>query len=99
VAHGYDWQRLLRVIAATQAFRADSKADPQSTDEITPEHVAHWAAFPLTRLRPEQVVGALLQAASLSTIDYESDILVRIARQLGQSDFLKRYGDSGAEEF
>ncbi|HEV3136818.1 MAG TPA: DUF1549 domain-containing protein, partial [Pirellulales bacterium] len=28
VDHAYDWQRLLRVIASTKAFRADSKTDP-----------------------------------------------------------------------
>lgn len=100
VEHGYDWQRLLRVIAASRVFRADSQAEPsEGKQELTAEHVAAWAAFPLTRLRPEQVVGALLQSASLSTIDYESHILVRIARQTGQSDFIKRYGDGGAEEF
>lgn len=98
--HDYDWQRLLRTIAATQAFRIDSKVDSeQPGNEITSEHNAHWAAFPLTRLRPEQVIGALLQSASLSTIDYQSHILVRIARQGGQTEFVNRYGDSGAEEF
>ena len=55
--------------------------------------------FPLTRLRPEQVVGALLQSASLATIDSESHILVRLARAIGQNEFVKRYGDAGDEEF
>ncbi len=55
--------------------------------------------FPLTRLRPEQVVGALLQSASLATIDYESNILIRAARAIGQNEFIERYGDSGADEF
>jgi hypothetical protein len=53
----------------------------------------------MTRLRPEQVVGALLQSASLSTIDSSSHILVRLARTVGQNDFVNRYGDGGAEEF
>jgi hypothetical protein len=55
--------------------------------------------FPLTRLRPEQVVGSLLQACSLATLDYQSHIVVRFFRAVGQAEFVKRYGDSGEEEF
>jgi hypothetical protein len=52
----------------------------------------------MTRLRPEQVVGSLLQASSLATIDYESHILIRMARAIGQNEFVKRYGDAGEDE-
>ena len=99
-AYGFDWQRLLTVIASTRVFRLDSKsaADTEGGDDAAPNTVA-WAEFPLTRLRPEQVVGALLQSASLATIDAESQILVRLARAIGQREFVERYGDSGAEEF
>lgn len=96
VAHGYDLRRMLVIIASTRAFRLDSRLE--DSDDVS-KHTAAWAVFPLTRLRPEQVVGALLQSASLSTIDYESNILVRIARATGQNDFLARYGDAGADEF
>jgi len=101
VDHAYDWQRLLRVIASTKAFRADSKTDSDrlSQEAINPGEPAAWAMFLLTRLRPEQVVGALLQSASLATIDSSSHIIVRLARAIGQNDFVKQYGDSGAEEF
>jgi hypothetical protein len=100
VEHGCDLRRLIRVIAATEVFRLDSRGDTSPTGtEVTPEHEAAWAAFPITRLRPEQVIGGLLQSGSLSTMDYESHILVRIARTIGQSDFIKRYGDLGEEEF
>jgi hypothetical protein len=58
-----------------------------------------WAAFPLTRLRPEQVVGSLLQAASVTTIDHQSSIVVRAARALGQAGFVEQYGDTGQDEF
>ena len=40
-----------------------------------------------------------MQSASLATIDSGSHILVRLARAIGQNEFIKRYGDSGAEEF
>jgi hypothetical protein len=102
--HAYDLRRLIRLIAATEVYRLDSRADPDSlTDsdrpnELTDAHAEAWAAFPMTRLRPEQVVGSLLQSCSLSTIGYQSHILVRIARQTGQNDFVTSYGDAGEEE-
>src|SRR5262249_39868754 len=92
-------------IAATRVFRLDSKLPADGpTDDLAEvkddrEGSNSWAVFPLSRLRPEQVVGALLQSASLATIDSSSNILVRLARQGEQNDFVRRYGDSGAEEF
>ena len=47
VAHGYDCQRLIRVIAATDVFQRDSRADFEIN---LLEHEEAWAAFPLTRL-------------------------------------------------
>jgi hypothetical protein len=95
VAHGYDLERLAKVVAATDAYRLDSAAD----HEITAEHEACWAAFPLTRLRPEQIAGAVEQAASLSTLDYESHIFNRIIRAAELNAFVKQYGDTGEDEF
>jgi hypothetical protein len=94
-AHGFDLRRLVRVIASTEVFRLDSAAD----HDLTEAEESAWAAFPLTRLRPEQVVGGLLQAASVTTIDSESHILVRLARYGSQNEFVQRYGDSGEDEF
>jgi hypothetical protein len=99
VAHDFDLRRLIAVIASTQAFRLDSKLLGKRSDEEYIRHEHKWAAFPLSRLRPEQVVGALLQSSSLATIDYESNILVRAARAIGQNEFVERYGDAGADEF
>lgn len=93
--HGYDLQRLIRLIAATDVFRLDSRSDDR---EITDAHTDSWAAFPITRLRPEQVAGGILQSGSLETLNYDSHILIRIARQIGQSDFVKNYGDMGEDE-
>jgi hypothetical protein len=97
VEHGYDLRRLLSVITGTRAFQLDSRG--VGGQELTTQHVEHWAAFPMTRLRPEQVAGGLLQSASLSTIGYQSHILARFARQISQSEFIKRYGDTGSDEF
>lgn len=93
--HRYDLQRLIRVIAATQVFRLDSAAD----HEITEEHEKAWAVFPLTRLRPEQVVGSVQQAASVRTINAESNLITRVTFFTGEKDFVKRYGDTGDDEF
>jgi len=100
VQHGYDLRRLLTLIAHSGAFQRDSRAVDDSssaTQEDVPQ--AEWATFPLTRLRPEQVVGSLLQSASLATLDHESHIVLRFARAVGQSEFVKHYGDSGEDEF
>ncbi len=99
IAHGHDWRRLLAVIATTRAFRLDSRLTEDLPPETFDVRQRQWAVFPLTRLRPEQVVGALLQSASLATIDYESNILVRAGRAIGQREFIERYGDAGDDEF
>lgn len=102
--HGYDLRRLIQLIASTQAFRLDSRA-PLGPDgkvlsgrDITPAHEEQWAVFPLTRLRPEQVVGGLLQSSVLATIDHQSHIVVKLARAISENEFVKRYGDAGEEE-
>jgi hypothetical protein len=53
----------------------------------------------LTRLRPEQVAGALFQAASLTTLGPESHWFARLIALTGRNDFVKRYGDMGEDEF
>lgn len=98
-AHDFDLRRLIAVLASTRAFRLDSKFADELTEAEYTRHEQQWAVFPLSRLRPEQVVGALLQSSSLATIDYESNILIRAARTIGQNEFVERYGDTGADEF
>jgi hypothetical protein len=93
--HNYDLRRLIRVIAATEVYRMDSQAE----HELTEAHDKVWAAFPLTRLRPEQVVGAVQQAASVKTIDSESNFFIRAGYYGGEKDFVQRYGDTGEDEF
>ena len=95
VAHGYDLRRLIRIVASTKVFRLDSATEHESTEA---EEKA-WAVFPLTRLRPEQVAGGLLQASSIRTIDADTHIVWRTMRAIQQNDFVKRYGDSGEDEF
>ncbi len=95
VAHGFDLQRLIRIIAATDVFQRDSRAE----FAVTQQHEDAWAVFPLTRLRPEQMAGGIIQSASLKTIDADSHIFARLGRFGSQNDFIKRYGDTGEDEF
>ena len=95
IEHDFDVQRLIRVIANTQAFQQASRAD----FEISSQHERYWAAFPLTRLRPEQVAGSVIQATSLVTIDSRAHVLRRLVKYGLANDFVTRYGDAGDEEF
>jgi len=94
-ASGFDLHRLIRVIAATEVFRIDSAA----ADSASPEAEEAWAVFPMTRLRPEQVAGALFQAASITTLGPQSHWLIRFFSYTGRNDFVRRYGDTGEDEF
>jgi len=95
VANGCDLRRLFTVIAKSRAFGLSSQAD----HELTEKHDKNWASFPITRLRPEQVAGGLLQTARLKTIDADAHILLRLARFEQTNEFVKRYGDTGEDEF
>ncbi len=93
--HGFDLRRLIRIIASCRVFRLDSAGDPEPGEAED----LNWAVFPMTRLRPEQVAGSILQAASLSTINAQSHILLRLARFGQENEFVTRYGDFGEDEF
>jgi hypothetical protein len=98
VEHGFDLQRLMRLIACTKVFQADSVSH-DDTHRITANQEKLWAAFPMSRLRPEQVAGSIIQSSSLHTINTESHVIFRIARFFQTSEFVKRYGDIGEDEF
>lgn len=111
--HNYDLRWLIHAMVATRAFQAQSREPlpaSQALHQLTEspcqategpvigtDEVA-WQKFPLTRLRPEQVVGSLVQTASLATIHHQSHILIRLARHLQQNEFVTRYGDRGGHE-
>jgi hypothetical protein len=94
-AHGTDLHRLIRIIAATEAFQVDSTTASETTGE--PDEA--WAVFPLTRLRPDQVAGAIFQSGSLRTVGAQSHWFVRLVSYTGRNDFVRRYGDTGEDEF
>lgn len=92
IAHDFDLHRLITVITATRVFQASSLTEH-------PEAEARWAAFPVTRLRPEQMAGSVIQAASVGSIDSEAHVLFRIKRDIDVNNFVKRYGDKGEDDF
>lgn len=96
--HGCDLQRLIRIITSTRTFRLSS-SHPAWDDETAGETLEeNWAVFPLTRLRPEQMIGGMLQAASVKTVDQNSHLLLRLIRFAREQDFVRDYGDLGDEE-
>ncbi len=95
VAGGFDLRRLITVIAGSNWFRVDSRAE----FEITPQHEDAGAVFPLVRLRPEQVAGSIIQSARIKTVDRDSSLILQLIRYGNENDFVNRYGDMGEDEF
>ncbi|MBL8957868.1 MAG: DUF1549 domain-containing protein [Myxococcaceae bacterium] len=91
VEHGHDLRWLVRTIARSKAYRLSSEL-PATADRPALEKV--WAVFALSPLRPEQLAGALLQAASVRTVDLDSHLAVRVLRVLRETEFVEAYGDS-----
>jgi hypothetical protein len=73
-------------------------ADNQDSAENSAGEGDDWSIFPLTRLRPEQLIGAILQSTSLRTIDQNSHLLLRAKRYFQENEFVKQYGDMGDNE-
>jgi hypothetical protein len=94
-AHGYDLHRLIRVIAASEVMQLDSAMSETAGDGQEDA----WAIFPMTRLRPEQVAGGLFQSASTTTLGPQSHWFIRLVTYTGRNDFVRRYGDTGEDEF
>lgn len=95
VQHGYDLKRLIRIIAQTQVFQKNSTA----SFEVEEKHESSWAVYPQNPLRPEQVVGSLVQATSLKTINDDSNVFQKLFTFGDTNDFIVRYGDPGEDEF
>jgi hypothetical protein len=96
--HGYDLRRLIQVIAATRAFQVASHGDDEAVSEVSEDMERAWAAFPLVRLRPEQIIRSVLQCSTVQTVDQDSHWLFRLIRFFQEIDFVREYGDLGEEE-
>ena len=94
-ANGHDLRRLIRVVARTRAFRMRA-GDKDATNASQAADL--YAAFPITKLRAEQIAGSVVQISQLRALDAESHILFRLMKAGNVSDFVKRYGDAGEDE-
>lgn len=95
IKNGYDLRRLIRLITMSDSFRVDSRAD----FHVTSRHDMAGAVFPLVRLRPEQIAGAVIQSSRIKKIDRDSSFLVQLQTFGSTNDFIRRYGDIGEDEF
>lgn len=95
IEHDYDIRRLIRLIVSSESFRVSSRAD----FHITTRHDLAGAVFPLVRLRPEQIAGAVIQSARIKTVDRDSSFVVQLQKFGSTNDFIRRYGDMGEDEF
>ncbi|MEZ6067083.1 MAG: DUF1549 domain-containing protein [Planctomycetaceae bacterium] len=111
-AHDCDLRRLVLVIAGSKAFRLASfhpECDPDSVQHLPRDEAdrlrqriaqieSRWGVFPLVRLRPEQVIGSMLQANHVDTVDRNSHLFVRFQRLFRERDFVNEFGDPGVDE-
>ena len=95
IASGFDLRRAITVIASCKPSHLDSR----TAFEITYPHGENFAVFPMRRLRPDQVAGAIVQSSSLTTINLESHILDRLMKFGSKNEFVQRFGDPGEDEF
>ncbi len=95
--HDYSLQRLIYVITTSKPFQLQSHHHETAPRQIA-ELESRWGVFPLMRLRPEQVIGSMLQTSSIKTIDQNSHLIFRALRLIRESDFIKDYGDLGEDE-
>ena len=96
--HQCNLKRMIAVIAASHPFRLSSEHPEFDSLDRTAVIEETWAAFPISRLRPEQVIGAMLQASSVKTIDQNSHWVRRAFRFFQELNFVKEYGDLGDDE-
>lgn len=106
--HDYHLRRLILTITSTKAYRMSSRHPADKPPESSQDEAElnrqieqienNWAVFPLSRLRPEQVIGSMIQSASIQTIDQNSNLFVRFLRAVRESDFVREYGDAGGDE-
>lgn len=90
-------KHLIITLTSSQVFRLSSETQLDRETEIEHQE-AWWGRFPLSRLRPEQVIGAMAQTGSLSTIDQNSHLVTRMVRLLRERDFVREYGPITDEE-
>jgi hypothetical protein len=96
-SRGFRISVIVRMIAGSDVFRRSSTSTAEQPQDYAMQQKA-WAVFPLVRLRPEQIIGSLFQAAHIRTIDHASNLFVRLQKYGHENDFLREYGDLADDE-
>ena len=91
----FDLKSLIRYIATSEAFHRNSTSE---TFKISLQHEQFWAAFPVVRLRPEQIVTSITQSTRLTRLSDQANILDQLGRFDANKKFLKRFGDANEAE-
>lgn len=92
--NGHDVRRTIRTITQTAMFRASSGFDGAASEE----QERWFAAFPPSRLRPEQLASSLVQASYLQTLDERDHWLFRFGNWMDERKFIESHGDREEEE-
>lgn len=90
--HGRDLRRLITLIASTDAFRSMSMHPALESGAGFDRVAGAWGAFPISRLTPDQVIGAMVATTSLQTIRRDSHLLTRMIRFFRETDYIREYG-------
>jgi hypothetical protein len=93
-SHGYDIRRLVRVIAATRAFQRQS---PMYI-ETSKDQEESFAAYPMTRIRPEPLCHSLSQTSLMKPLDRSSNVFIRWSTYLEEERFSKNIGKPREDE-
>jgi hypothetical protein len=96
-SNGGQLKFLIRLIAQSDVFRMKSEVSWADADLYSRMDEA-WAVYPLVRLRPEQMIGAMFQAGHTRTVNHNSNMFVRFTKLFNENDFLKEYGDATDDE-
>ncbi|MEY3175203.1 MAG: hypothetical protein RLZZ436_3117 [Planctomycetota bacterium] len=95
-ARGDRLSTLIRMIVLSAPFQRSTSAAGDA--DAAARQTSAWAAFPLVRLRPEQVIGSLFQAGRVRSVDQNSHPLIRLTRMTSENEFIEEYGDAGEDE-
>lgn len=98
VEHRRQLKRLAFIVASSRSFRLSSQHPAYETGENATAVENHWAAFPIVRIRPEQLFGAMTQSVTIQTVRHDPSLFARLRKLLRERSLIREYGDLGQSE-
>jgi hypothetical protein len=92
--HDFDIRRLIRIIVSTRAFQRQSSMHTA----VSTEQEDCFAAFPITRIRPEPLSHALSQVLVARPIDRSANVLTRWLAYYEEERFSRNIGKPREDE-